>query len=500
VTTVSDPGELGDSSGPGALRVRGGAGGVSARLADLERVGAQLRAFAGDLGDQGRVVLGLCVDPGLQLTAPRSPVTFAHAEGALLAAALGPHGLLAAATSVQLVGAGALAVASAYRAADAAAAQALTLGATLTGRAVGASVGPLLPGLGGALALVSVVGPDDLRRGRGLPEPLRRLGGLTLQLLAEHGAATEAVLPIVPGVLGGLTAGVGATGLVPLGPSAGPASIADVAVGLGVVGAATGVVTGTAPWFRENGEVRLRSRPSPRRRLPAGAGELLDRIPASSSAQIHVERVDGPSGRRWVVSVPGTSDWSPVAGPNPFDLTGNVRLMAGERTAAMRAVAVALRDSGVRRDEPVLLVGHSQGGLIAAALAADPSVRSRFRISHVLTSGAPVASVPVPDDVQVLSIEHTDDLVPRLDASANHDRPNWITVTAAAADGELPPAERAQPLAAHRLELYRHTAERIDRSADPSLVAWRDGLAPFLAGAGRSGVGWNVEVSRVGTA
>jgi pimeloyl-ACP methyl ester carboxylesterase len=143
----------------------------------------------------------------------------------------------------------------------------------------------------------------------------------------------------------------------------------------------------------------------------------------------------------------------------------------------------------------VLLVGHSQGGLIAAALAADPSVRKEFAIGHVLTSGAPVASMPVPDDVQVLSIEHSDDLVPRLDAAANHDRPNWITVTAPAGAGRPTSAE---PLVAHRLELYRHTAERIDRSADPSIEVWREGLSPFLAGAGRSGIGWDVEVDRMG--
>jgi pimeloyl-ACP methyl ester carboxylesterase len=463
---------------------------VTAQLTDVERAGARLHALAGELAERGRVVVGLSVDPQLQLSAPLSPTTFARAEAALAAASVGPHGLLPAATRAELLGSSALAVASAYRTADATAARAFTAGVTLTGHAVGTGLGTLLPGFVGAMAVVAVIAPDDPRRRR-LPEPLRRLGGLTLRLLAEHGAVTEAMVPIVPGFLGGLTAGVFPTAP---GPST---TIADVAIGLGVLGAGTGLVTGGTPWFREPGGVRVRSRPSPWQRPPTGAGELLDRIPASGPAKIHVERVDGPAGRRWVVSVPGTSDWSPVAGPNPFDLTGDVRVMAGERTAAMSGVAAAMRETGVRRGEPVLLVGHSQGGLIAAALAADPAVRQEFSISHVLTSGAPVASVPVPEDVQVLSIEHSDDLVPRLDASANRDRPNWITVTAPAADGELASGERAEPLAAHRLDLYRHTAERIDRSADPSLAVWREGLSPFLAGAGRSGAGWDVEVSRV---
>jgi hypothetical protein len=112
--------------------------------------------------------------------------------------------------------------------------------------------------------------------------------------------------------------------------------------------------------------------------------------------------------------------------------------------------------------------------------------------------------VPVPEHVQVLSIEHSDDLVPSLDGAPNRDRSNWITVTAAAparVPAGSPPADPAEPLLAHRSELYRSTAERIDRSSDPSIVSWRKGLTPFLAGSGGSGsgAGWDVEISRVGT-
>jgi pimeloyl-ACP methyl ester carboxylesterase len=172
----------------------------------------------------------------------------------------------------------------------------------------------------------------------------------------------------------------------------------------------------------------------------------------------------------------------------------------------MAGVVQAMRALGVRKGEPVLLVGHSQGGLIAAALAADPAVRREFTVSHVLTSGAPVASIPVPAEVQVLSIEHSDDLVPRLDGSPNHDRPNWITVTAPAPTDGLPAADRAEPLLAHRAQLYQQTAERVDRSTDPSILFWRSGLAPFVDEAHRpaggnpgSGAGWDVVISRVGT-
>jgi hypothetical protein len=93
--------------------------------------------------------------------------------------------------------------------------------------------------------------------------------------------------------------------------------------------------------------------------------------------------------------------------------------------------------------------------------------------------------VAVPGDIPVLSLEHTEDPVPVLDGTRNVDRGSWVTVTAEAAGLPRHPAGGpAEPVVAHRLELYRRTAAAVDGSADPSLVAWREGLAPFLAGPG----------------
>ena len=107
------------------------------------------------------------------------------------------------------------------------------------------------------------------------------------------------------------------------------------------------------------------------------------------------ETTRGDGGAAWVVVVPGTQQWSAGPGPNPFDVTTNVRAMTGDATVAAAGVAVALAAAGsVGRstaDDPVALVGHSQGGILAAALASDTSFTTRHRITHVLTSGAPVA-------------------------------------------------------------------------------------------------------------
>jgi pimeloyl-ACP methyl ester carboxylesterase len=200
-------------------------------------------------------------------------------------------------------------------------------------------------------------------------------------------------------------------------------------------------------------------------------------------ARIRVQRLEHPGGgRSWIVSVPGTRTWSALAGPNPLDLTGNVRAMAQQRTAAGAAVLAAMRQAGVGPGEPVLLAGHSQGGLVAADLAADPVARREFDITHLVTAGSPIARDQIPADVEVLALEH-DDLVPRLDGAPNPAGPNWVTVSRpASADPQLRAVAADSPMPGHSLAGYARTAALVDASSNPSLLAWRRGAAAFLAG------------------
>ena len=124
-----------------------------------------------------------------------------------------------------------------------------------------------------------------------------------------------------------------------------------------------------------------------------------------------------------------------------------------------------------------MLTGHSQGGLTAAALAADATFRSRHRVTHVVTSGAPVAALAVPEGVSVLSLEHDEDLVPGLEGDDNPDRRDWVTVERSLADDLGADARSSQ---AHDNAAYVDTAREVDASDDPSVQAWRDGAAPFV--------------------
>lgn len=122
-----------------------------------------------------------------------------------------------------------------------------------------------------------------------------------------------------------------------------------------------------------------------------------------------------------IVNIPGTEHWWPDAGDNPLDLTGNAALAgsagwsAGAEATA-DAIAQLFTQHDLPPDTPLLLNGHSQGGMIATGLAADEGFAGQFRVSHVMTVGAPVDNFEVPGSISQLHIQHRADLVPRIDA------------------------------------------------------------------------------------
>ena len=162
--------------------------------------------------------------------------------------------------------------------------------------------------------------------------------------------------------------------------------------------------------------------------------------------------------------------------------------------AVERALADARRRVGDTGPPRVMAAGHSHGGITAAALAANPDLRRRLGITHVVTSGAPVASLGVPEDVSVLSLEHTEDLVPGLEGAANPDRAGWVTVERSLADDLGRDARATQ---AHDSGRYAETARLVDASEDPSLAAWRQGAAPFVGTAGTPTVTIDYDVERI---
>jgi hypothetical protein len=182
----------------------------------------------------------------------------------------------------------------------------------------------------------------------------------------------------------------------------------------------------------------------------------------------------------YVVQLPGTDDF--LSDGAIRNLGSNLNLIAGDSTAYGDAIAQAMADAHVPSDAPVMLVGHSQGGMQAAALAADPDFG--YHVTHVVTAGAPVATAGIPDDVTVVSLENTGDLVPLLDGEPNPEGAHHTTVQADVHSGSLG-ADDGQN---HSLTTYEQIAAAADDSADPSLQDAIAGMHAdgFLADAGEA--------------
>jgi hypothetical protein len=475
---------------PGSLVVRGGPAGTAARLDDLDRAGDRLRAA-------GRVMASVAVragqvaaDPRWSLTAPLSPGTWWEAERQLARALGPPRGAVVVAARLTALGTAAHGASDLYRAADATADAGLHALDALVGRAVGALVAlPVLAAVTSPVAVVTAAATVGAVTRDGPP-----VGPALLRLVGAHTGAVEHAVDALPGALGGLLCAEPLLALAAIPVTGMPVVPFDVPGGARWVHRAASA----GPWLRETGRVTVVSRRAVPVRPPRSTAEIVRGVSSVSPdggaapGTVRVVGLTGAGGRRsWIVQIPGTQEWSPQAGRNPFDLTGDVAGMAGAPTAVGGLVTTAMRSAGARPGEPVLLAGHSQGGIVAAQLAADPHFRASYRVTHVLTAGSPVGAVPVPDAVTVLSLEHHEDVVPRLDGTVNPDRPGWLTVSRGATSGGGGP----DPAAAHDLAAYAATADAVDAADDPGLSGWREGVRPFLGGPGVSATA--VEVTAV---
>lgn len=140
-------------------------------------------------------------------------------------------------------------------------------------------------------------------------------------------------------------------------------------------------------------------------------------------------RADGSTA--WLVIVPGTDGHA----DSPFGWPQNVELMSSQAETRMQAdsarmVLAAMERAGVGQDDPVAIIGHSQGGIVAAALASD----SKYNIRHIVTAGSPVANHPIKGDTWTTSIEMDDELVPALDGAANPVGERWLTIHGSVAE------------------------------------------------------------------
>lgn len=211
---------------------------------------------------------------------------------------------------------------------------------------------------------------------------------------------------------------------------------------------------------------------------PRGLADLARRIPraAPGAPQVRIERY-GTARPVWVVYAGGTIDWSATAAGEPWDLTSNVASVADRQSGSYRTVVQAMTKAGIRPGDRVVQVGHSQGGLVAAQVAASAG----FTTVAVATFGAPAGQVAVPPELPMIATEHSDDLVPALGGTprdvTGEDNRHLVVRREAFTTGELPEGEY---LPAHNMDAYEETARLEDASAEPRIASFRANLVALV--------------------
>lgn len=217
---------------------------------------------------------------------------------------------------------------------------------------------------------------------------------------------------------------------------------------------------------------------------PKGLADLVadDIAVEEGDGFVRITEVTRPDGTHaWVVAISGTKVLDPRAGSNPFDVTTDVRsIEAGATIAAIgihRAVLAAQRSTGRETSaEPILLSGHSLGGMLAAGLAADPAFRHGRNVTGVVTAGSPIGRMPVPASVGVVALEHRGDFVPRLDGVAGRTDDTWHTLTT---DPDVQETG-GRASRSHAGELYEGSARAFDMVAREGELEWEEVIAPFV--------------------
>jgi len=212
-------------------------------------------------------------------------------------------------------------------------------------------------------------------------------------------------------------------------------------------------------------------------RVTHGAHGTLDRLSrVPENDQVRIERYDAPGEPpRYVVYVGPTETFSPVATDEPWDLTSNVAAVAGLGAGSLRATELAMHDAGVRDSDQVQFIGFSQGGLIAARLAASDS----WNTVGLETYGAPAGGIALPEGLAGMAIRNTDDFIPALAGPQSDHHLLQVERRAFAPGAPIPTAE---PAPAHQREAYAATATAIDAAESLAVRRQIAAMDAFTAG------------------
>ncbi|MEO9201305.1 MAG: hypothetical protein ABI253_02705, partial [Mycobacterium sp.] len=314
---------------------------------------------------------------------------------------------------------------------------------------------PVVSAAGGALALLLATMPEGRRRlfFRGLSGWARAHQGVLsdphlVDLVRVTATSTDDFGEGVLHVPVGLSRLLGDEGLGMLGLDTSAATVAGFA-------SPFGMLKETPVTVRQVGVVRGGT-------VAADFEDRARRIPTGGD-QVRIDRISVPGeADRFEVYLAGTADFSLAPGTQAWDMTSNVSAIAGTGAGSYRAAQQAMARAGITSASPVVFTGYSQGGLIAARLAAS----GNYHTAGLYTLGGPAGQVPVPVDIPYVAVEHSEDLVPATGGSFASSQP--VLVRRSVFDGHPPDGPVVFP--AHELSRYRDTARLLDASDNPRLT------------------------------
>lgn len=205
---------------------------------------------------------------------------------------------------------------------------------------------------------------------------------------------------------------------------------------------------------------------------PASITTLLERlwdISNDKTPTLRIDLLENPDQTKTaLVYVPGTQSFSFGDEDNPLDMASNLQAMAGGGQAASeKAVIEAIRQAGINTHDQVILIGHSQGGMVAGNIA---NSANGFLVAGLVTFGAPIAQLKNLK-APVMAIEHVNDPVPNISGKANPNKSNWVTVQRVSEKSEANAL-----LFSHSLKAYKNTTLAVDVSDEVGIKNIRSQL------------------------
>jgi len=232
-------------------------------------------------------------------------------------------------------------------------------------------------------------------------------------------------------------------------------------LGITGVAASSGAVVGAGRGMGVLGETAVRTHQvstKPLATTPTGWDDRAGRIPRGE-AQVRIDRYSvGGQPDRFEVFISGTREFALGGDTQPWDMTSNLNGIAVGDSGSVRAVEQAMAQAGITAETPVLLTGHSQGGLVAALVAGSGD----YDVRGLYTLGAPAADVSVPHAVPWIAVEHTGDIVPATSGE-------WVSSDPVLVRRDitgLPSATSDSFFPTHMLPAYRDTAVLLDGATE----------------------------------